>query len=122
MPNNDNGISVGWCRTGGIGHKNGGCQSCSSTSPISAFHLKILVPGCGERLRSVKHPQQVAWGVILATGVGSLCFLKGTMSAAVYQEMLDSFLVATVEDYFGNKHFIFQQNLAPLHTTKTAKK
>ena len=44
----DNDVSVGQQE---IGYKNSDHQLCSLTSPISAFHLEIKVPGCGERLR-----------------------------------------------------------------------
>ncbi len=72
--------------------------------------------------KSVKHPQCVmVWGAMSVTGVGPLCFLKGTVNSAVYQEVLESFLVPAAEDLFGDADFIFQQDLAPPHSAKTTK-
>ena len=116
MPN-DSDVSVGVEQ--GIEHKNSGHQSCFPTSPIPAFYLKIKVLGCCEKhladciKRSIKYPQYImVWGVISATGVSPLCFLKGTVNAAINQEVLDSFLVY-VEDHFVYRYFIFQQDLSP---------
>ncbi len=50
---------------------------------------------------SVKFPQSVMiWAAMSSAGVGPLCFLKSTVNAAIYQEILDA-------------DFIFQQDLAP---------
>ena len=58
--------------------------------------------------KSVKHPQCVmVWGAMSVTGVGPLCLLKGTVNSAVYQEVLESFLVLAAEDLFGDADFIF---------------
>uniref|UniRef100_A0AAR2LDW7 Tc1-like transposase DDE domain-containing protein n=1 Tax=Pygocentrus nattereri TaxID=42514 RepID=A0AAR2LDW7_PYGNA len=72
--------------------------------------------------RSVKFPQSVmVWGCMSARGVGKLCFLKKTVNAAVYQDILETFLIPTVEEQFGEEDFIFQQDLAPAHAAKSTK-
>ncbi|KAI4890404.1 hypothetical protein NFI96_000130 [Prochilodus magdalenae] len=72
--------------------------------------------------RSVKFPQSVmVWGCMSARGVGELCFLKKTVNAAVYQDVLETFLIPTVEEQFGEEDFIFQQDLAPAHAAKSTK-
>ncbi|KAI4884765.1 hypothetical protein NFI96_025159 [Prochilodus magdalenae] len=72
--------------------------------------------------RSVKFPQSVmVWGCMSARGVGKLCFLKKTVNAAVYQNVLETFLIPTVEEQFGEEDFIFQQDLAPAHAAKSTK-
>ncbi|KAI4895463.1 hypothetical protein NFI96_023966 [Prochilodus magdalenae] len=72
--------------------------------------------------RSVKFPQSVmVWGCMSARGVGKLCFLKKTVNAAVYQDVLETFLIPTVEEQFGKEDFIFQQDLAPAHVAKSTK-
>ncbi|KAI4886606.1 hypothetical protein NFI96_000804 [Prochilodus magdalenae] len=72
--------------------------------------------------RSVKFPQSVmVWGCMSARGVGKLCFLKKTVNAAVYQDVLETFLIPTVEEQFGEEDFIFQQDLAPAHAAKSTK-
>ncbi len=47
-----------------------------------------------------------------SAGVGPLCFLKSTVNAAIYQEILE---------LYGDADFIFQQDLAPAHTAKSTK-
>ncbi len=66
-----------------------------------AFHLEIKVPESGGRLESqnqcclkssVKFPQSVMiWAAMSSAGVGPLCFLKSTVNAAIYQEILEHF-------------------------------
>ncbi|KAK7884426.1 hypothetical protein WMY93_027549 [Mugilogobius chulae] len=56
-----------------------------------------------------------------ARGVGKLCFLKKTVNAAVYQDVLETFLIPTVEEQFGEEDFICQQDLAPAHAAKSTK-
>ncbi len=65
---------------------------------------------------SVKFPQSVMiWAAISSAGVGPLCFLKSTVNAAIYQEILEHFML------YGDADFIFQQDLAPAHTAKGTK-
>ncbi len=66
-----------------------------------AFHLEIKVPESGGRLKSqnqwwlkfsVKFPQSVMiWAAMSSASVGLLCFLKSTVNAAIYQEILEHF-------------------------------
>lgn len=43
---------------------------------------------------SVKYPQSVmVWGAMSAAGVGPLCFIKGRVNAASYQEILEHFML-----------------------------
>ncbi|KAK7886739.1 hypothetical protein WMY93_026360 [Mugilogobius chulae] len=56
-----------------------------------------------------------------ARGVGKLCFLKKTVNAAIYQDVLETFLIPTVEEQFGEEDFIFQQDLALAHAAKSTK-
>ncbi len=45
---------------------------------------------------SVKFPQSVMiWAAMSSAGVGPLCFLKSTVNAAIYQEILEHFLLLT---------------------------
>lgn len=74
------------------------------------------------RKSSVKFPQSVmTWGSMSAAGVGPLCFIKSSINAAVYQEILEHFMLASVDQLYGDEDFIFQQDLAPAHTAKTTK-
>ncbi len=68
---------------------------------------------------SVKFPQSVMiWGAMSSAGVGPLCFLKSTVNAAIYQEILEHFMLPSADKLYGDADFIFQQDLAPAHTAK----
>ncbi len=56
-----------------------------------------------------------------SAGVGPLCFLKSTVNAAIYQEMLEHFMLPSADKLYGDADFIFQQDLAPAHTAKGTK-
>ncbi|KAG2456338.1 TCB1 transposase, partial [Polypterus senegalus] len=83
----------------------------------------------GERERpkclksSVKYPQSVmVWGAMSAAGVGPLCFIKGRVNVASYQEILEHFMLPSAEKLYGDEDFIFQHDLAPAHSAKTTGK
>ena len=75
--------------------------------------------------RSVKHPASVmVWGCMSSRGVGSLCFLspKTTVNTEVYIDLLDAYLLPSVDKLFADDDFVFQHDLAPAHRSyKTAK-
>ncbi len=63
---------------------------------------------------SVKFPQSVmVWGAMSSAGVGPLCFLKSKVNAAIYQEILEHFMLPAADQLYGDADFIFQQDLAP---------
>ncbi len=71
---------------------------------------------------SVKFPQSVMiWAAMSSAGVGSLCFLKSTVKAAIYQDILEHFMIPSADKLCGDADFIFQQDLAPAHTAKGTK-
>ncbi len=71
---------------------------------------------------SVKFPQSVMiWAAMSSAGVGPLCFLKSTVNAAIYQEILEHFMLPSADKLYGDADFIFQQDLALAHTTKGTK-
>ncbi len=71
---------------------------------------------------SVKFPQSVMiWTAMSSAGVGPLCFLKSTVNAAIYQEILEHFMLPSADKLYGDADFIFQQDLAPAHTAKGTK-
>ncbi len=73
-------------------------------------------------LYSVKFPQSVMiWAAMSSAGVGPLCFLKSTVNVAVYQEILEHFMLPSTDKFYGDADFIFQQDLAPTHTVKGTK-
>ncbi len=71
---------------------------------------------------SVKFPQSVMiWAAMSSAGVGPLCFLKSTVNAAIYQEILEHFMLPSADKLYGDADFIFQQDLAPAHNAKGTK-
>ncbi len=93
-----------------------------------AFNFEIRVPESGGREErqnpcclksSVKFLQSVMiWAAMSSAGVDPLCFLKSTVNAAIYQEILDHFMLSSANKLYGDNDFIFQQDLAPAHTAK----
>ncbi len=81
---------------------------------------KSQIPCCLKS--SVKFPQSVMiWASMSSAGVGPLCFLKSTVNAAIYQEILEHFILPSADKLYGDADFIFQQDLAPAHTAKGTK-
>ncbi len=71
---------------------------------------------------SVKFPQSVIiWVAMSSAGVGPLCFLKTNITAPVYQDILEHFMLASADQLFKDADFIFQQDLAAAHTAKSTK-
>ncbi len=61
------------------------------------------------------------WAAMSSASVGPLCFLKSTVNAAIYQEILEHFMLPSADKLYGDADFIFQQDLAPAHTDKGTK-
>lgn len=57
------------------------------------------------------------WGA----SVGKLYFLKSKVSATVYLNVLEDFMIPSAEDLYGDADFIFQQDLAPAHIARSTK-
>ncbi len=71
---------------------------------------------------SVKFPQSVmVWAAMSSAGAGPLCFLKSTVKAAIYQDILEHFMLPSADKLYGDAYFIFQQDLASAHTDKGTK-
>ncbi len=51
-----------------------------------------------------------------SAGVGPLCFLKSTVNAAIYQDILEHFMLPSADKVYGDADYIFQQDMAPAHT------
>ncbi len=72
---------------------------------------------------SVKFPQSVMiWAAMSSAGVGPLCFLKSTVNEAIYQDILENFMLSSADKLYGDADFIFQQDLAPAHSAKGTKR
>ncbi len=62
------------------------------------------------------------WGAMSSADVGPLCFMKTNVAAPVYQEILEHFMLPSPEQLFKDADFIFQQDLAPVHSAKSTKR
>ncbi len=60
-------------------------------------------------------------GAMSSAGVSPLCFLKTNVTAPVYQDILEHFMLPFADQLFKDADFIFQQDLAPAHTPKSTK-
>ncbi len=56
-----------------------------------------------------------------SAGVGPLCFLKTNVTAPVYQDILEHFILPSADQLFKDDDLIFQQDVAPAHTAKSTK-
>ncbi len=61
------------------------------------------------------------WDAMSSAGVGPLCFLKTNVTAPVYQDILEHFMLPSANQLFKDDDFIFEQDLAPAHTAKSTK-
>ncbi len=62
------------------------------------------------------------WAAMSSAGVDPLCFLKSTVNAAIYQGILEHFMLPSDNKLYGDADFIFQQDLAPAHTAEGTKR
>jgi transposase len=61
----------------------------------------------------------MVWGAFSSRGTGSLCKIDGIMDSAYYQDILEDNLPDCVQDLFGSKKWILQQDNDRKHTSKS---
>ncbi len=61
------------------------------------------------------------WAAMSSAGVDPLCFLKSTVNAAIYQEILEHFMLPSADKLYRDADFIFQQDFTLAHTAKGTK-
>ncbi len=96
------------------------------------FNLETKVLESGGRVE--KLTAQVAWSPVLSFHslwwFGVQChllvlvhsvFLKTNVTAHIYQDISEHFMLASADQLFKDSDFIFQQDLAPAHTAKSTK-
>ncbi len=90
------------------------------------FHLETKVLESGGRVE--KLIAQVTWSPVLSFhslwwfGVQChLLVLVHCVTAPVYQEILEHFMLPSADQLFKDANIIFQQDLAPAHTAKSTK-
>ncbi len=109
-----------------------GPKSSFQTRESFIFHLETKVLESGGRVE--KLIAQVAWSPVLSFHslwwfevqchllVSVHCvFLKTNVTASVYQDILEHFMLSSADQLFKDADFIFQQDLAPGHTAKSTK-
>jgi transposase len=86
-------------------------------TPNSAFKEKNL---CA----TVKHGggSILLWGCFSAAGTGRLAQITGRMNSEMYQEILDENLAPSVRDLGLGRHWTFQQDNDPKHTSASTKR
>ncbi|KAG2465704.1 TCB1 transposase, partial [Polypterus senegalus] len=74
-------------------------------------------------ISTVKHGggSIILWGCFSVAGTGRLVRIKGTMTAAMYRDILDENLLQSALDLRLGRRFIFQQDNNPKHTAKISK-
>ncbi len=51
-------------------------------------------------------------GAVTSAGVDPLCFIKSKVNAAVYQEILEHFMLPSADKLYGDADFLFQQDFS----------
>lgn len=74
-------------------------------------------------VRTAKHPEsQMVWGCMSYKSTGRLHFVQGTMNSDQYMSVLKDRLLPSAHDMFPRQKWVFQQDLAPCHTSKKVRK
>lgn len=60
--------------------------------------------------------------VTSSVGVSLLCFLRSTVNAAIYSEILEQYMLCSADKIHANADFGFQLDLEPVHTAKGTKR
>ncbi len=96
-----------------------------------AFDLEIKVPESGGRVE--RHRIHVAWSPVWSFHsqwwfglpcyllVLVRCVLWSPVNAAIYQEIIEHFMVPSADKLYNDADFISQHDLAPVHTAKGTK-
>ncbi len=61
------------------------------------------------------------WAAMSSAGVGPLCFMKSTVNTAIYQDIIEHFMLPSADKLYGDAELIFKQDLTPAHTAKGTK-
>lgn len=56
-----------------------------------------------------------------SAGVHKLSFVKSMATTTLCHNVLEDFMISSAENLYGDADLIFQQDLAPAHTTKSTK-
>ncbi len=62
------------------------------------------------------------WDAVTSAGVSPLCFIKSKVNAAIYQEILEHFMLPTADKLIKMLISFSSRTLAPAHNTKATSK
>uniref|UniRef100_A0A4W6EFN8 Tc1-like transposase DDE domain-containing protein n=1 Tax=Lates calcarifer TaxID=8187 RepID=A0A4W6EFN8_LATCA len=72
------------------------------------------------RKKTCKFPQSLMiWGCMSGKGTGEMAVITSSINAQVYVDILDTFLIPSIERAFGDDEIIFQNDNASCHRAKT---
>ncbi len=121
-----------WAKRRRTGLLPSGPKSSFQMRASFVFHLETKVLESGGRVE--KLIAQVTWspvwsfhgrwwfGVQCHLLVLAHCvFLKTNVTAPIYQDILEHFMLPSADQLFKDADFIFQQDLAPAHTAKSTR-
>ncbi len=78
-------------------------------------NVRSILPGLRRKITGLllSGPKSVMiWGAVTSAGVGPLCFIKSKVNAAVYQEILEHFMLPSADKLYGDADFLFQQDFS----------
>ncbi len=52
------------------------------------------------------------WGAVTSASVGPVCFIKSRVNAAIYQEILEHFMLPSADKLYGDADFLFHQDFS----------
>ena len=84
--------------------------------PHEKYDIECLIP-------TVKSGRQgvMVWGCFSKNNLGPLVKLKGKITATVYMNVLENYLLPFINNLDDQENFIFQEDNAPIHTAKVVK-
>jgi transposase len=84
--------------------------------PHERYDVDCLIP-------TVKSGQQgvMVWGCFTKYGLGPLVKLEGRVTALVYIDVLENYLLPFIDSLDEQENFIFQEDNAPIHTARVVK-
>jgi transposase len=86
-------------------------------TPQEKYDPKCLIPTFKSGQESV-----MVWGCFMKNKLGPLVRLEGRITAKIYIEMLDEYLLPFINNLENKNDHIFQEDNAPIHTARIAKK
>ena len=96
---------------------------------VGGKHVQYVRRSVGESVKpchinqQVKHPAKKMFGGCFSfKGVGSLFPVQGMMKSDQYIEVIQQRVIPDMQKAFSNGNGIFQQDLAPCHSSKKVKK